>query len=176
MSDFAWRAYRFLEIVSYLHRFISWNESSIARRKRLRMIWKIQVGHKIHVRVDWWIFFFHPRPPWRRNDGSKICLECKITRFFSKTRWVRLRRPRSPGCFYIHPGIPHSCRSWLLNSKNLSETSFSSESGSKICTESKNFRFGLASMSFSWNHIIFTHFYFVKWIPDCSLKTPPNEL
>ena len=49
------------------------------------MISKTQVWHKIHVRVDWWTFFFHPRPPWRRNGGSKICLECKITRFFPKS-------------------------------------------------------------------------------------------
>ena len=69
----------------YIHVFISRNESSIARRERLRMIWKTQVGHKIHVRIDWWTFFFHPTPPWRRNGGSKICLECKITRFFPKS-------------------------------------------------------------------------------------------
>ena len=67
------------------YREILWNESSITRRERLRMICKIQVGHKIHVRIDWWTFFFHPTPPWRRNGGSKICLECKITCFFPKS-------------------------------------------------------------------------------------------
>ena len=70
--------------VAYEYLFISRNESPIARWKHLRMISKTQVGHKIHVRVDWWTFFFHPTPPWHRNGGSKICLECKITRFFPK--------------------------------------------------------------------------------------------
>ena len=63
ISDFAWRAYRFPEIVLSLHLFISWNESLIARWKHLRMNSKTQVWHKIHVRVDWWTLFFYPRPP-----------------------------------------------------------------------------------------------------------------
>ena len=102
--DFAWRAYRFLEIVPYLHLFISRKETSIARRERLRMICKTQIGHKIHVRIVWWTFFLHPRPPWCRNGGSKICLEWKKNKIFTENPrvWVRLTRP--PECFYIQSG------------------------------------------------------------------------
>ena len=88
--------------------------------------------------------------------------------------WIEISKP--PICFYMLRGIPHSYLSRLVDWKISSETSFSSESGSKICSESKNIRFCLASISFSWNRAIFTPFYFVKLIPDYSLKAPPNEL
>ena len=65
---------------------MSRNESSVARRKHLRMICKTQVGHKIHVRIDWSTFFLNPEPPWARNRGSKICLERASARFASKMR------------------------------------------------------------------------------------------
>ena len=112
ISDFAWRAYRFPEIVLYLHLFISWNESLIARWKHLRMNSKTQVWHKIHIRVDWTTLFFHPRPPWPRNGGSKISLEYENIRFSDGVRQVwfcaRLTRLLCP--------TPH------LMQKNTNET------------------------------------------------------
>ena len=71
--------------------------------------------------------------------------------------WIEIAK--LPSCFYILRGIPHSYLSRLVDLKFSSETSFSSESGSKICSESKNIRFCLARIQILPNIHLF-HSYF----------------
>ena len=66
--------------VTYEHLLVSRNESSIARRKRLRIICKTQGGHKIHVRVDW-CFFSSETSLTSKRWIKNVCLEYQNIRF-----------------------------------------------------------------------------------------------